>query len=227
MSLLSESQQFASTLSELLSNALAVPVNLATTELDHSHCMIQPSRAPRARPSVIPLAQDRKGDSAAPLGVNVRFKTTLGAESRSLSIVDSSIGLFLLARNPRPLFRIEFTRHEGSEGNRSDNRRHHRAAAHVHVHASSTDFGFVSSAFEARMGTTVDALHFPVGGRRFRPTVEDFVEFLEHERFLPPFTPQARALLSQGRENWQRHQLHSLIRENESYCRQYLDGLGK
>ena len=37
--------------------------------------------------------------------------------------------------------------------------------------------------------TDLSKLHFPSGGRRFRPTIEDFIEFLAQETLIP--TPKA------------------------------------
>ncbi|MGH4025484.1 MAG: hypothetical protein ACRDRV_12995 [Pseudonocardiaceae bacterium] len=52
----------------------------------------------------------------------------------------------------------------------------------------------------------LSALHFPVGGARIRPCLEDFLHFLAHE-FQIDVLPNAPAILAEGRERWRRRQI--------------------
>jgi hypothetical protein len=62
-------------------------------------------------------------------------------------------------------------------------------------------------------------LHFPAGGRRFRPILEDVVEFLIVER-LAEGRPRSLELLERERQEFQRHQLRAAIRRNLDIARE-------
>jgi hypothetical protein len=64
--------------------------------------------------------------------------------------------------------------------------------AHLQVCASSEEWEEAMSRYGPR-GRPLKKLHLPVGGRRFRPTVEDLIEFLIIER------------LATGRRGWEKH----------------------
>lgn len=65
-------------------------------------------------------------------------------------------------------------------------------------------------------GTTDRALHdlhFPVGGRRYRPALEDVIEFLVVER-LAEARPGWKKVLDQSREDFRKLQLRAAIRRD-------------
>ena len=58
----------------------------------------------------------------------------------------------------------------------------------------------------------LSSLHLPIGGERFRPCLEDFLQFLvvdcgvdHHEGWFEPLT--------RGRERWRRKQLAAVVRD--------------
>lgn len=57
----------------------------------------------------------------------------------------------------------------------------------------------------------IERLHLPVGGRRFRPSVEDVVEFLIDERLVDA-KPDARAVLERSRTKYHHAQLRAAVR---------------
>ncbi|GAA0258700.1 hypothetical protein [Cryptosporangium japonicum] len=54
-------------------------------------------------------------------------------------------------------------------------------------------------------------LHFPVGGRRFRPTVEDVIEFLVVEKLVEA-SDGWQDVVEASRADFQRRQLRAAIR---------------
>jgi hypothetical protein len=56
-------------------------------------------------------------------------------------------------------------------------------------------------------------LHLPVGGRRYRPPIEDVVEFLVVEKLAEP-RPEWREVLDRQRREWERIQLKAAIRRD-------------
>lgn len=59
---------------------------------------------------------------------------------------------------------------------------------------------------------TLSRLHFPVGGERFRPCIEDVIQFLIEECGIDRERNWKRAVVA-GRENWRRFQLRTVVRD--------------
>ncbi len=90
--------------------------------------------------------------------------------------------------------------------------------AHWHVHAESGAFSHMLSKAHSvdpdRVSKPHDlsALHFPVGGERFRPCLEDLLEFMIAECGIDANVGWQRALAA-GRENWRRMQVRAMTRD--------------
>lgn len=71
----------------------------------------------------------------------------------------------------------------------------------------------------------MESLHLPVGGDRFRPCLEDVIEFLVVEcRFA---TKEGwRAAVEAGREQWRRTQIRTAVRDAPSEAASALRALG-
>lgn len=95
--------------------------------------------------------------------------------------------------------------------------------AHLHVLGDSQPFQELCK----RTGTNKQLrdLHFPVGGRRFRPSLEDVVEMLVTEEFV-----QARdgwkEVVAASRRTFQAGQLRAAVRQDPDTARGELDELG-
>lgn len=126
-------------------------------------------------------------------------------ESRYLT-VDTSV--FLLATDEQmtnELLHIDFERDKGDG----------YPDAHLQINAESEIWRDTLSGV-GKKGREFSRLHFPVGGRRFRPTVEDIIEFLIVEKLVKPLRPEAEclALLAESRAAFERKQLRAAIRSN-------------
>jgi len=84
------------------------------------------------------------------------------------------------------------------------------ASAHVQLHAESSAVGFL----RAHAGETSETwrLHLPVGGRRFRPSLEDVIEFAIAEFNVDKKDGYAQRI-EEGRERWRRLQAKAAIRD--------------
>ena len=85
--------------------------------------------------------------------------------------------------------------------------------AHLHVYGERSDLD------EIYLGTGRDSrqlrdLHLPVGGRRFRPTLEDIVEFAILEEMVQP-RDDWTTVVEQGRQRWTSIQLKALVRRDQ------------
>ena len=78
--------------------------------------------------------------------------------------------------------------------------------------ASSDFFGTLNDP-KCDPGRPLGALHFPVGGKRFRPCLEDVIEFLAVERIVQKKDGYEK-LLEAGRERFRRNQLMAAMRRD-------------
>lgn len=90
--------------------------------------------------------------------------------------------------------------------------------AHWQFHAERGALTHLLSMAQAHRPKSVEAphmlsrLHFPVGGERFRPCIEDLIEFVIDECGVDAL-PGWRAVVDAGRERWRRIQLRTAVRE--------------
>ncbi len=67
----------------------------------------------------------------------------------------------------------------------------------------------------------LERLHLPVGGRRFRPTLEDVVEFLITDKLAEP-RDGWKGAVEEGRQRFQRLQLRAAIRRHPEVAQEML-----
>jgi hypothetical protein len=84
--------------------------------------------------------------------------------------------------------------------------------AHIHIHGESDVLGGVLRASGRDKDKPAD-LHLPVGGRRFRPCLEDIIEFCILERLVTARDGWQDALNS-SREKYRDQQLRVAVRRN-------------
>ena len=68
-------------------------------------------------------------------------------------------------------------------------------------------------------------IHFPTGGHRFRPTLEDVLQMIEEEFGAKP-GPTWRQVLRTNRVQWRRHQTGAAVRDCPSEAVRVLQELG-
>lgn len=84
-------------------------------------------------------------------------------------------------------------------------------AAHLHVYGAGA-FDHLISLAETRPNKTAD-LHIPVGGRRFRPCLEDLIEFCVLEGLVEPRIAWAD-VLTESRDVYHKRQLAAAVRRS-------------
>lgn len=92
--------------------------------------------------------------------------------------------------------------------------------AHLQICATSETWQDVGQRLD---GSTrlLERMHLPVGGRRFRPTLEDIVEFLVTEHLVEA-RPSWRDAVDCGRESFRKKQLRAAIRRDPDTARDAL-----
>lgn len=84
--------------------------------------------------------------------------------------------------------------------------------AHLQVCATSAEWEEAMASYGPR-GRPLKKLHLPVGGRRFRPAVEDLIEFLITEK-LAAGRPGWKAHVNRGRQGFEERQLRAAVRRH-------------
>jgi len=125
-----------------------------------------------------------------------------------------------------PLFRYHYQRQSA----------HDLPASHIHVHAHRDALSHVlgQTGTQTPRGKAraraddiprMPDLHFPVGGHRFRPCLEDVLEMLVTE-FGVDHPDGAIEALRQGRETWRRSQTRTVVRDAPEEAIHVLSSLG-
>ena len=69
-------------------------------------------------------------------------------------------------------------------------------------------------------------IHFPVGGRRFRPTVEELLKFLDREELFVNWLPGWDELVDRSLENWEMSQARATVRQHTEAAIAQLQAMG-
>lgn len=131
------------------------------------------------------------------LDLRVSFRCTFDFTGSFLAIEQSEFALIVPAVR-HPVVRFDYVRERAW------------ASAHVQLHAESSAIGFL----RAHAGKTAETwrLHLPVGGRRFRPALEDVIEFAVAE-FDVDRKDGCAQRIEEGRMRWRRLQVKAAIRD--------------
>ena len=150
----------------------------------------------------------------AELWMDVSFQLRLDAEREHLMVHKSFFGVFGAKDAKHGLFHYDYER-DKADG---------YPDAHLQVDAQSPLFDTLNDP-KTDTGRSLAQLHFPVGGKRFRPCLEDVIEFLVVERLV-----QARdgyeKLLEVGRERFRKNQLMAAMRRDPAAVETFVGRYG-
>lgn len=221
-SLAEQARSFAATLTELVNGTVSNDVQFVTTLLDDDRtAWVAPYGSEKVtKPALIPLTV--RGVEPR-LWLAAQFTTRLDDEGEHLSVASSKFALCVDHATSNSLIRVEYERGKGHEPGGSA--RHRRPAAHVQVHGSSTQLGHAQALAGSRY-RPLEKLHFPVGGRRFRPSLEDFIEFLYDEGLLPATHEGWRDVLDRTRGDYLFRQLRAAVRRDGATAADQLRTMG-
>lgn len=159
------------------------------------------------------------------LDLKVIFECCIDSKGHYLAVEKSRMEVSAKAGSGGPIFRYEY-----------DRKYTQAPPAHMHVHAHRDAFTYLmatggDSSKMARRRTKSDKvpslqdIHFPVGGHRFRPCLEDVLEILIVE-FGVDQQPGTLKALQDGRANWRRTQTRSVVRDDPESAVSILRELG-
>ena len=214
-------EDFISRLNGVIDASINTDIRFAAEffEADERAIVQVPIPANRRSPG-LPLVR-RNDDSQSPrLFLRAQYRVEMDDTNAYLQVITSTVGLLVDVtgghRDPRPLLRVEYDRRRSMPG---------RPAAHVHLHANSPELAWIYGS-SRQPAPDLHALHFPVGGRRFRPTLEDFLLFLDRERIFTNWKPGWRAQVVESLAEWDRSQARATVRRYPEEAITQLEDLG-
>ena len=142
-----------------------------------------------------------------------------------LTIEEASTAVFAGTSDRQPIFRYEYVREARDV-----------PAAHLHVHAHRDSFtyalvkgGTSSKRAKARSKSSkvpsLADVHFPLGGHRFRPVLEDVLEMLIDE-FGVDHESDALQTLAEARQRWRETQTKAAVRDAPDAAIESLRSMG-
>lgn len=168
-------------------------------------------------------------EECAILRLSVDYNCVYDGHKQYMAIEQSKIHVFVEPGGREPLFRYEYVRSLSAN----------LPSAHIQFHGihpeleqAMKDCGDSTGRAKARRRglkeARLTALHFPVGGPRFRPALEDVLEMLIEEFGVKPVTSvkAARAALADAREVWRRTQVSTVVRDAPADAAATLQELG-
>lgn len=206
-----QANSFASRLTQLLNSTVTVEATVTSFVIPESGVAhIAPGAKEDApgfpsRPIVpLSLAPDPAVRAGARLWLRLWYRGTMDSEDKYLAVTNSSFGLCI---NPDPKSQLCAIRIEFDRGKKS------HAAAHIQIHGMSPEFTY-AYATKGQLPRELHKLAFPVGGRRYRPSLEDFIEFLHDAELVDDVHPGWQQALDASRREFQERQLRAAIRNN-------------
>jgi hypothetical protein len=221
--LVDQSADFAQRLTDLLNGTVTKGARVTSallTDRGRSYALVAPGAKESApgtpETTAVPLSllTLRRDRERAPLWLALFFRMILDPEQEWAAVQKSSFRLCINKDTMRQAIRIEYDR-QMKPGR----------AAHVHIHGTSSDLGFAFGAV-AIPPPPLEKLHVPVGGHRFRPCLEDFIEFLKEERLIKRMQPGWRRVLEASREEFMDRQVRAAVRRNQAAAADELIELG-
>lgn len=204
--------EFAQELQDLLDAVLPLPDGVAAADrrvlvraAENGRYAVRPT----ANNSLVTLCHD--GCPVASL--RVKYLCIADTEQAYLAVEKSTFEL--LGFNDRtPIARLDYIRNA-----------YRVPAAHWNVHGERGTTSRLLGRTNPDHAGALSALHFPVGGARMRPCLEDVLQLLADE-FNIDILPTAASAIADGRERWRRRQAAVLVRDMPDEAMRVLMDLG-
>ncbi|WP_413798874.1 hypothetical protein [Streptomyces iranensis] len=168
--------------------------------LGHGLTRINPTQ-----PEAFPLRVDNRRPRA---WMNLSFQLRLDDEESYLAVHSSYCGIFADEDLETCLCHFDYERGKDKY-----------TSAHVQVYGTSPALEALNG--RADQKRTLDKLHIPVGGKRFRPCIEDVIEFLITERLVEAHEGWEQRV-EEGRVRYRRGQLKAAMRRHPDVVEEYL-----
>jgi hypothetical protein len=195
-----QASRFASTLSDLLNGTITTGIRIRSVLADRgTYGWVGYEIGPQDPVGQLIPVKPGKGPPSCWLYVNMTL--TLDPEVRQLIAKSSRMGAYCHNNVESMIVHYDFDREPGND----------YVQPHVQVAGASQPIAELCE--RHGLTTPLERFHFPVGGKRYRPTVEDLVEFVVIERIAKPRAGW-RDVVQRHRDQWERIQLKSVVRRD-------------
>lgn len=220
-----KSEEFAKKLSEIVNKTLSKDIEFQVTLLENETAIVSSEAFKLTDKMFIPITVGL-GEGEAPwLWLKVFFRLKLKGPMSYLTVQNSVFSLAINKKTGLPAIRIEFDRDQGFEPDDMESTSN-RSAAHVHIHGVSPEISYIQGRQKASKLKSLEDFHFPVGGRRFRPSLEDFIEFIHKEGLIPVLHDGWREVVNLHRTEWLKIQLMGAVEQYPEVAATKLRELG-
>lgn len=227
MTLIDKANEFAVTLTEVINGTVSNGIEFVVTPLEGEEiAWIFPKDSSPSKLELIPIQVGGSTAENSRLWLNVWFKVKFDSDSQYLTVQQSLFSFVLDKQSERPAVRIEYDRDKGYEPDDRDQGIHRRGAAHVQIHGVSEEIAYIQGLNGTKKLRNLSKFHIPVGGRRFRPSLEDFIEFLRLEDLISELHSGWQDVLIKHRAKWLEIQLRSAIRSDPDTAAEVLRTMG-
>lgn len=189
----------------ICSNVRIVAVQRPSRELEVFTVGSGLSRQNLTQPEGFPVRIDKKH---ARLWMNLSYQVHLDHEQKYLTVSKSYCGIFSDEDLKTALCHFDFEREK-----------EHYTAAHLQVYGQSAALEALNRDGDRKR--SLDKIHFPVGGKRFRPSLEDVIEFLVNER-LADAREGWEQVVEEGRNRFHRSQLRAAMRRETALVEEFM-----
>ncbi|MAT05929.1 MAG: hypothetical protein CL424_12895 [Acidimicrobiaceae bacterium] len=223
-----EAETFAAILTDVVNGTIATGVRFVVTPFEGpiELAWVFPQGSTPAKVALIPIVGGLADGQAPRLWLRTMFQVRLDDTEDHLAVHRSVFGLVIDEASGRPAIRVEYDRDQGNEPDDQTPATHRRSAAHVQIHGSSEELAYVQGLNGDGRLRGLEQFHIPVGGRRFRPSLEDFIEFLWAERLIPGLHDGWQDVLTRHRTNWLSLQLRAAVRNDPDTAIAQLETMG-
>lgn len=158
-------------------------------------------------------ANGGKGMTKPGAHLHLSFDLGLDRSGQHLAVWKSAYKL-LQHRTKSAILRVEYERNSRGV-----------PCSHVQIHAHSGPLTDLLSKARHSAPHALESLHIPTGGDRFRPCVEDFIQFLIEECRIVA-RPGWLEHVEDGRERWRRMQTAAVVRDRPEVAIETLRQMG-
>lgn len=228
VSLNSAAETFAAILTAVVNGTVNRDARFVVTPLkeDQNLVWIFAEGSTPARRLDIPIVAGLKRGQPVRLWLGTSFQVRLDDSREHLAVQSSIFALIIDEKSQRPAVRVEYDRDRGNEPDDATPGAHRRSAAHVQIHGSSEELAYIQGLQGSEPLRGLEKFHIPVGGRRFRPSLEDFIEFLWTERLIGPLHNGWQEVLAKHRSHWLDLQLQAAVRGDPATAIAQLEAMG-
>jgi hypothetical protein len=202
-----EARAFAAEVNDLLNRTITDGMRLSAVIAHHGATTVHVGRGIGRQNFHVDLIPITLGYKAPSAHLYAAYVLMADPEEEYLTVSKSQYGLYADDDRREMLVHWDYDRSPKNA----------YAAAHVQVNGSCEHFDNLTQsqrdAGRACPNRPLRDFHFPVGGRRFRPTLEDVIEFLAVEG-LADTRPDWERAVQEHRNDWERRQLQAAVRRH-------------